>query len=36
MKNVISAKYFNSGGGCITYYGQLENGKYFVLGLNHL
>ena len=33
---VIKAKYYNSGGNVLVYYGQLENGRYFSLSMNQL
>ena len=34
--NVISAKDYNSGGNVLVYYGKLDNGRYYSLGLNQL
>ncbi len=33
---VVNANYEETGGGIITYYGSLDNGKYFVFGNNTL
>ncbi len=33
---VIDAGYEETGGGCMTYFGSLDNGEYFILGQNNL